>query len=140
MSKRSIKGNILLYATLLYIANSFFFCGSDTMEMWRIKWFLRGSQDSLNISIIPEYSIIVEHYLNSAIIENKYFQPDSSYLHAQISMSGSKSYVKEFPETAKLSVKIWYKDTTLLDTVFNWDELHFDNNNINYQTFYISSK
>lgn len=113
-------------------------CGSDKLEMWRIQWNFKNKIDSSNILQSPQFSIEVNHYLNSATIENNFFALDSSCLHAQISMQGSKEYVDEFPNSAILNVRLWFGTDTVFDTSFNFNELDFDNKNVSYKTFYIS--
>jgi len=121
-------------------------CGSDVSKIWNFEWSYLNDSDSSNVLVEFEPKVDIKSNQFDPSAENLFFSQKGK-LTFSVYIQGSDSYVYDFQNNANLHVQLSQNDSVCFDTLFQWNELEFikgedaegnKNQDVNYQTFYIS--
>ncbi|NLD94978.1 MAG: hypothetical protein GX639_20170 [Fibrobacter sp.] len=131
---------------LIFLILLFFDCGSDVSKMWNFEWTYLNRSDSSHVFLELEPYVKIESDQFNPPAENISFSQDG-VLRFRAYIVGSESYVNDFHNNANLHVQLFQNNSICFDTLYKWNELKFikgkdaegnKNQDINFQTFYIS--
>ncbi|NLD95172.1 MAG: hypothetical protein GX639_21185 [Fibrobacter sp.] len=133
--------------TMFFFFALFVSCGSDVAKQWNFEWSYCNRVDSSAILLPLEPIIDIKSTQFDPSAENPVFNQNGK-LTFSVYIVGSDSYVYDFHNNAKLHVQLFLNNNVCFDTLFTWNELRFSkaddvagnkNQDVNFQTFYISA-